>query len=56
MGTLLNIIRNKKNNQLFVALPRKKLGLNKDDNPKQILIDKIKFKLVKEIEKKKETL
>ena len=54
MGLLLNIIRNKKNNQLSIALPRKKLGLDKDTIPKQILIDKIKFKLVKEIEKKKD--
>ncbi len=43
MGINLKVIRNKKNNQLFVALPRKKLKLNKKKVPKSIDIENIKF-------------
>ena len=53
MGEILKIFRNKKNNQLFVSLPRKRLDL-KDKNPISIEIDKLKLKF--EIIKKKRLL
>ncbi len=53
MGLLLNVIRNKKNNQLLISLPRKKLGLKKDTIPKQIIIEKMKIHLEKIIQEKK---
>ena len=51
MGEILKVFKNKKNNQLFVPLPRKKLGL-KDRDPISIEVDKIKIKF-KIIEKKR---
>ena len=39
----LKIIRNRKTNQLLVALPRKKLRLNKKVFPKSMNIGKIDF-------------
>ncbi len=53
MGEILKVFKNKKNNQLFVPLPRKKLDL-KDRNPISIEIDKMKMKF--EIIKKKRLL
>ncbi len=48
MGEILKVFKNKKNNQLFVPLPRKKLGL-KDRDPVSIEIDKmnLKFEIIK---------
>ncbi len=53
MGEILKVFKNKKNNQLFVPLPRKKLGL-KDRDPISVEIDKIKLRF--EIVKKKRLL
>ena len=53
MGEILKIFKNKKNNQLFVPLPRKKLDL-KGRDPVSIEIDKIKLRF--EIVKKKRLL
>ena len=51
MGEILKVFKNKKNNQLFVPLPRKKLDL-KDRDPISVEIDKIKMKF-EEIKKKR---
>lgn len=57
MGIILNIVRNKKNNQLFVALPRKKLGLDKETQPTSMEINNIKFKILKKkVENMKEDI
>ena len=53
MGEILKVFKNKKNNQLFVPLPRKKLDL-KGKDPISIEIDKLKLKF--EIIKKKRSL
>ncbi len=47
MGEILKVFRNKKNNQLFVPLPRKKLDIKED--PISIEIEKInlRYKIVK---------
>ena len=47
MGEILKVFRNKKNNQLFVPLPRKKLDITED--PISIEIEKInlRYKIVK---------
>lgn len=42
MGNLFKVLKNKKNNQLMIALSRKKLDLRKKD-PVAMEIDKIKF-------------
>jgi nitroimidazol reductase NimA-like FMN-containing flavoprotein (pyridoxamine 5'-phosphate oxidase superfamily) len=44
MGELFKIYKNKKNNQLYISLSRKKLQLMKDSDPISMEIDKIKFK------------
>lgn len=43
MGKLLKIFYNKRNNQLFVHLSRKKLRLKKSMIPKKILIEKYRM-------------
>ena len=53
MGEILKVFKNKKNNQLFVPIPRKKFDL-KDKDPISIEIDKIKLRF--EIVKKKRSL
>ncbi len=47
MGEILKVFKNKKNNQLFVPLPRKKLEIKED--PISIEIDKmnLRFKIIK---------
>ena len=39
----LKIIRNRKTNQLLVALPRKQLKLRKRLNPKSMNVDNVDF-------------
>ena len=39
----LRIIRNKKTNQLLVALPRKRLRLKNKLNPKSMNVDNVDF-------------
>ena len=48
MGELLKVFKNKKNNQLFVPLPRKKLDIGNKD-PISIEIDKmnLRFEIIK---------
>ena len=48
MGEILKVFKNKKNNQLFVPLPRKKLDLL-DKDPISIEIDKLnlRYKIIK---------
>ena len=53
MGEILKVFKNKKNNQLFVSLPRKKLDI-KDRDPVSIELDKVKLRF--EIIKKKRLL
>ena len=53
MGEILKVFKNKKNNQLFVSLPRKKLDI-RDRDPISIEIDKMKLRF--EIVKKKRLL
>ena len=54
MGEILKIFKNKKNNQLFVPIPRKKFDLPKDIDPVSVEIDKIKLRF--KIEKNKRLL
>ncbi len=51
MGELLKIVRNKKNNQLFVSLPRKRLNIDKNCIPDYLEMQKMKLIFLK---KKKE--
>ncbi len=53
MGEILKVFRNKKNNQLFVPLPRKKLGIG-DREIISVEIDKLKLRF--KIAKKKRSL
>lgn len=50
--SLFKVLRNKKNNQLMIALSRKKLDLLKKD-PVAVEIDKIKFHYKKNMRLKK---
>lgn len=49
MGEILKIFKNKKNNQLFVPLSRKKLDLTNGVDPISIEIDKLnlRYKIIK---------
>lgn len=53
MGEMLKIVRNKKNNQLFVSLSRKKFRIEKGDIPDYLDMQKSKLIFLK---KKKEEL